>query len=467
MSTLDDEITAAIDAKDPVRLAAILRGVPESRRRALHKTIQERVRDTFDYRREHTALGVAALGVAQGPQQAARVLERIDLSDHAQLAARVLAERQPHWLEGFSHKAISGRSALDGGWRIVRALVRAGVVPRPDLPEYITHISFALGGTYAADPTIRDGLLADPDLLQDEIFELFSVAGAAAAMHTVDGYAERPRGYPLGPEPVSKPHLTWRVTLAGLADEGHIDRARLLDACLGAFLCDLPPTQLGWYVGFHDELKPTLDELAERTGTYLLLLAADAGHPVALAQRVVKALLTSGRLDASAFVSGAEPPLHRREKKHVIAQLRLLDQIARRNPALADQIAVLIAVARAASAGRRGRGVDRIRRPRRARHHRPRNADRRSRLPEGHHAETGRRLPGNRSRVRSRPRRVGDHQRGASRPAESSNPRHTSTAVHRLRYGRPAGRARPHRRTCRHRRSTRIKPAPDHSSPAA
>lgn len=343
MSDPGDEVMAAVDANDPVRVAAALDGLPESRRRVLNKAIQQRVRDTYDHRQ--TALGVAALGLAQGAEQAARALGHVDLGDQAALAARVLAERTPPWLEAFSRKALGGRRALRGGWRIVRALIRSGLVPKPHVPEYITFMPHALGGTFAADPTIREALLTDPDLLTDEIFRLFSVEGAADSMRTIDGYVEQPVFHPFGPEPVPKPHLTWRVTLARLADEGHIDRGRLLDACLGAFFCDLPPNQVGWYLGFHDELEPSIDELAARTETYLRLLAADTGRAVALAQRVLRTLLEAGRLDAARFVAAAEPPLYRREKKHVIAQLRLLDSTARKHPHLACQIVAMTAVA--------------------------------------------------------------------------------------------------------------------------
>ena len=345
MSNTEDEIIAAVKAEDPAGVAAVLRGLSEARRGACNRAIQERIRGTFDHDGEHVALGVAGLGVAQGPQQAARVLERIRLSDHAQLAARVLAERRPRWLADFSHRAITGRGALNGGWRIVRALIRTGEIPKPDLPEYITRIPAALGGIFANDPTIRDGLLADAGLLEDEVFRLFSVEGAAAAMHTVDGHVERHPQRPFGTAPVPKPHLTWRVTLACLANEGHIERARLIDACLGAFFCDLPAAQLTWYIGFHNELEPCLDELADRAQTYLRLLAGAAGPPVALAQRVLERLLATDRLDPGAFVAAAGPPLYRREKKHVIGQLRLLDRTARRNPALADEIGLLVAIA--------------------------------------------------------------------------------------------------------------------------
>ncbi len=348
MSTLDDRLAAAIAAQAGEQVAMLLHGVPEKERRASSKPIHDRLTTLWDFSGEKSALAVAALGLAQSAAQAAEAIRRVDVSNVAALACEVLAERRPGWLEDFSRRILRPRWALQGGWRLTRALIRAGHVPKPEMPEYITFLPHALGGTFGNDPPLYQAVLDDPALLDDEIFRLFTVEGAGRSLGIVDGYIEDVRQLPFGPPPRPKSERsprTWRVTLRRLCDEGHLDRGRLLDACLGAFLSDFPPSQLTWYAGFHAELAPGHDETIERSATYLRLLAADAGSVVGLAQRVLAPLATAGQLDSAELIGASPPVLGRAEKKYVLAQLRLLETIAGRHPELSSQVLQAAALA--------------------------------------------------------------------------------------------------------------------------
>jgi hypothetical protein len=340
VSALDDRLTAAIAAQADEQVASLLRGVPEKERRASSKPIQDQVKSSWDFAGEHSALAIAALGLAQSAAQAAEAVRHVDVSKVAPVACEVLAERRPRWLEDFSRRILLPGWALNGGWRLTRALIRGGHVPKPDMSEYITFLPHALGGTFGNDPPLYQALMDDPALMDDEIFRLFTVEGAGRSLAVVDGYIEDVRHVPLGPPPMSKAERsprTWRVTLKRLCDEGHVDRGRLLDACLSAFLSDFPPSQLIWYAGFHAELAPGRDETIKRSATYLRLLAADAGSVVGLAQRALAPLATVGLLDAAEFIGASRPVLSRAEKKYVLAQLRLLETITGDNPELGPQ----------------------------------------------------------------------------------------------------------------------------------
>ena len=117
--------------------------------------------------------------------------------------------------------------------------------------------------------------LADPGLLDDEVWRLFEVPGAARELAKCDG--------------------TWEQALATLSERGLLDRSRLLDACLDAFFKDFASSQVGWYATFHNRMAPTLDEVAARTGKYLALLATNSAHCVSLAQQACDRLLTLAR----------------------------------------------------------------------------------------------------------------------------------------------------------------------------
>jgi len=315
-------------------LAGINDLAEDARQRAIER-FHQRVRD-----RQHDAAvpGLAVLGTARSPRQAAHALNMID-SDSQQQAVTVLAQRPSAWLAEFCEHAVS--TAESGspatGWQLVRALVRAGHVARPRSPSYITVMPWALTATYApGQPSVRDALLADPTLLQDEIFGLFAVDEAGAVLLTQDNYADKSHW---NHDSQAHPERTWRAALAGLAADGHIDRGRLLDACLGAFFQDFPASQLTWYVRLHEELAPDASELAARSGRYLRLLTADAGTAVGLGQNAITTLVKSGRIDPAEVVEASGPVLVRREKKYAMAQLRLLDSVTREHPELAEAVA--------------------------------------------------------------------------------------------------------------------------------
>jgi hypothetical protein len=363
-----EELGAAIDARDAVAVTRLLLAASEPERIRCANLARERLDSLLDAEAEqraaamapyrvsdterrgfrflrdldgtHAALGLAVLGTARSARQGVSVLDMIDVDKVESQAAAVLTQRPRPWLDEFCERAFSASSwipatGFDPRWRLTRALVRAGVADKPRSGWYIRLLPRALEGG-----SVRDALLADPALLGDEIFDLFTVDDAGGVLRTRDEYHDYPGWNPDGR---AHPERTWRVTLAQLAAEGHIDRDRLLDSCLGAFFCDFRPSQLTWYVRFHAELAPGVDELAARRGSYLRLLAADAGTAVGLGQSAITALLKAGRIDPAEVVEASGPALARPEKKYAAAQLRLLDAIASQHPDLAGNAAEAVA----------------------------------------------------------------------------------------------------------------------------
>jgi Family of unknown function (DUF6493) len=196
-------------------LTGLNRLTEDERERALER-YNQRVRDR---RHEAAVPALAVLGTARSPRQAAQALEMID-NDTEQQAVTVLAQRPSAWLADFCEQAFASQSGAPvTEWRLVRALVRAGHVTRPRSPSYITAIPFGLTHFDRPDrPELRDALLADPALLQEEIFELFTVDEAGALLLTQDNYHDKSHWHHDGS---THPERTWRVTLAGLAADGH------------------------------------------------------------------------------------------------------------------------------------------------------------------------------------------------------------------------------------------------------
>ena len=307
------------------RMARSMAGIPEE------SSAAERKYRTWHELSQTPAFLAAAVGLAGGRGPAARILDEMnswELPEEAYDAiAGVLADRRPDWLAELvrSRLAIRFSTGADA-WILARRLVRLGAIDRPDVPAYTTRMPQALmhTGGYGAR-SVLEGLLADPGLLDDEVWRLFAVPGAGQGL----AWAEE----------------EWSQALAVVAERGMLDRGRLLDACLDAFVRDFPPNTVSWYLRFHDRLAPTLAEKAGRTGKYLALLAAASKPGVTLGQRVCGELLDTGDLDPAAFLAASAPALVFPQKSVATAQLKLIGKVAATRPAVRDQAMVTSAEA--------------------------------------------------------------------------------------------------------------------------
>jgi hypothetical protein len=289
-----------------------------------------------EYRRWHElsqtpAFLAAAVGLAGGRGPAARILDEVnswELPGEAYDAiAGVLADRNPGWLSELVRDRLTTRFSTGvDAWILARRLVRLGVIDRPGVPEYTLQMPQALTVAGGYGPrSVLEGLLADPGLLDDEVWRLFEVPGAGQWLAWGDDQ--------------------WVRALAAVAGRGLLDRGRLLDACLDAFVRDFPPNTVGWYLRFHDQLGPAPAETAARTGKYLALLAAGNKPGVTLGQRVCGELLDAGALDPAAFLTASAPALVFPQKSVATAQLKLIGKIAATRPGVRDQALVTAAEA--------------------------------------------------------------------------------------------------------------------------
>lgn len=233
----------------------------------------------------------------------------------------------------------SGVRELLGSWSLPRWLVRLGAIDRPVIPEYGAVMASGLAqspplsgpiptrfGEPMPEPAGTGGdllaraILDDPGLLEHEIWRLFTDPGVGREMEGGLAWGELRVGE------------QWADALLELAGHGHLDRDRLLDECLDAFLRDLPPNHVGWYAGFHDRLAPSDDEVAARSARYLALLAARSKPGVSLGQRMCALLMDpefpAGRLDPEAFLAPSGPALLFPQKSVATAQLKLIGKVA-------------------------------------------------------------------------------------------------------------------------------------------
>ncbi|WP_332642670.1 DUF6493 family protein [Aeromicrobium sp.] len=286
----------------------------------------------------HAALAV--LATADGWRQAMVATTHgfgFERSEFFECASAILKARDPGWLPEFVTGLLD-----DGGtwnWCLVRSLVRADAVAKPDHPEYYRGTVRGVPDYTRDRRPLIDRLDADPGLIGNHLLGMVSTEGTGRLLAYHDKFEE---GAHYVSDSAAMAARTWRVTLLVLSQEERLDRGRLLDAVLAAPLRDWASADLAWYVGMHDALAPTLDEIAERQGTYVRLLTVEHGPSVKLAQRELLRLMPDPRFEAEPFLAASQAALGRSDKATVSAHLRLLEKLAKahRNVSITDTVRI-------------------------------------------------------------------------------------------------------------------------------
>ena len=220
-------------------------------------------------------------------------------------AIAVLRDRRPTWILEWAELVCEVSPAH---WRLVRALVREGLCPTPATDAYVLGLVHCAKPAWIAHDAVRPPPLleSDPELLETEIWRVFEVEGNRDVSLTGgEGF--------------------WQPTLLELEASGRLDRARMLDATLGALARDFAQHKAGFYSRLHDALKPTPTELADRATRYLDLLASRISPTVTLATRALQTIAKAGSLDAEQFVAAAPGA---RNVRGAAAALAVLDILA-------------------------------------------------------------------------------------------------------------------------------------------
>ena len=313
-----------------------------------HQSGAHRAYDQWRAIAQGRAYQAAVFGLAGGVKVALQAAEDFGgylVHDDAdtEMVVAVLADRRPPWLADFVdrhlHRFGEWHSGVDA-WPLARKLVRLGTIPKPEVPEYTTLMPRALAGPdpYLPSPrtarrkvrrdpvtTIVEALLADPGLLEDEVWRLFTVPDAGKALADMG--------------------QTWVEALARLAEQGDLDRGRLIDACLSAFTRDFHPNRVSWYAALLERLDPSVAEISDRSSAYLGLLTATSKTGVQLGQAAARALLTAGKLDPDMLLDVSGPALLHPQKNIAMAQLKLVETVLAQVPDSAARAVATIAAA--------------------------------------------------------------------------------------------------------------------------
>ncbi|RYP85891.1 hypothetical protein EKO23_11335 [Nocardioides guangzhouensis] len=341
-----DELIAMFGSEHRHTLVDRLAPLTEVERKKLAPAVRAWGKENYPDRTSRAGFFLAALGTLGGPRQVATAFSFFWGPDHGQvdLAIRVLRDRQPHWLPELPDALLAESS----NWPLVRALVREGLAARPaESADYLLHLVHGVRADprWDATETTRQCLERDPGLLEHELWDLLALETAGRRLAYQDSWLQKPWTPPGRPAEARReptPERTWRHGLAALANDGVIDRSRLLDAALAAPLQDWAAVDIAWYVGLLGELDPTDDEVLARQQVWCRLLTVDHGPSVKLAQKRLLGLVD--RLDVDPLLEASRATLARPDKSSVAAQLRLLAAVARAHPAAAVGDAAAVAL---------------------------------------------------------------------------------------------------------------------------
>ena len=220
----------------------------------------------------------------------------------------VLASRGRAFYETLARRLVA-EDGFWGGWKLVRRGVRDGLIEPPPGEDYVRGLVFGVVTLYGESPPLVPVLLADPKLLEREVWQLFEIDA--------------------GPE-LSNAGDRWTDALTQLARDGQLDRTRLLDASLDALLRDFRPSSVGWYAELHERLAPTREERLERLDRYLALVTSPA--PAVVKEGLAALRAVEDAVPPESFARVAPTPFTQRQKNLATETLSMLARLCKLHP---------------------------------------------------------------------------------------------------------------------------------------
>ncbi|MFS0695520.1 DUF6493 family protein [Streptomyces nitrosporeus] len=325
------DVLTAVRAGDTGRLPALLAPLDRGLRRdllaGLKKLRAELRASGWDRWEERDlvspALLVAGAACQTGAAAAASWIGGRDMRRRRQPPVRelieVLADRDPRWLGDLAHRLADRPSTSEEDYPLILGLVRRAGCPMPTSDGCVEGWATA---AWSGRGKLIDVLRRDPHLTAF-VPRLFETPEPVTTLT----WPSEPDG-----------HRHWPGALAGLAAEGLLDRAALLDACTARLLRGGAALHLKPYRSVLEALRPTAEEERERTADWIAL-TSDAPSPVAgHAQQVLARLAEAGHVSPARLAEMSAAVFFRPEKKLLRAQLVLLGRVLARDPAAAPEL---------------------------------------------------------------------------------------------------------------------------------
>jgi Family of unknown function (DUF6493) len=316
--SLVEPLNEAIRADDTRRVRDLVVSAPEKERRAAAKEV-EGLLFVGDYSVRNAAR-LAFVGTATA-RRVSRWAWAVGAAGGEEVVYEVVAARGRGFVEALA-RAMARQEATPF-WRLVRRAVREGLIERPDAEGYTRGMVSSVGEwNIRSVARIYRGLLADEELLEDEVWRIFEV-DCGRELRFAAPYEAGERGMRWGAN-------SWTHALRRLSEEGRLDRQRLLDASLDALMRDFRASFVGSYVRLHEELEPSPEERLARIDRYLALLTSPTPAVVKAGLAGLKA--TGDAVPPDQLARAATSALAHNQKNLATQTLALLARAAERSP---------------------------------------------------------------------------------------------------------------------------------------
>jgi hypothetical protein len=336
---------------DQPGVARLILEATEPERLAFAKVVEAGIKgaDPEVYWRAHVnpapGYALAVIGTAPTAARAATMLLRRGLRDSWQQIqfdrlTKIAGARQLDWLGELGERLcarLPTRDVWDGGdWAFTAQVLQAGAT-QPPVTEGVVRgwLARLIRPRGERMPPLSMRLRDDPylDLLLPGVFEIDGMGADIYNATWGEGSA------------LPKSGIRFHDAVAALVVEGRLERKTTLAAIVDRLARGDKPNALRPFVLLHDELAPTVDEIAAHVLDYARLLAEGPGAIATLAQRCLRTLDDTGRLDLDTLLDASPPVLLRKEKTVVKAQITWLEKVARREPERAGDVFATIAAA--------------------------------------------------------------------------------------------------------------------------
>ncbi len=215
----------------------------------------------------------------------------------------------------------------------VTDLIEAGLLDKPRSNGYVAGLIASCSWLNKNRNGLAECLLSKANFISEDVWLLFEFDGTAQdCLASADKY-------------LTNMGESWQTVLVSFANQGILDRERLLDESLRALCRDFNQFRAGWFSRFHEALEPTAVERARRSQSYLTLLNSAVPPTVSFALTMILSIDKASPFSFRDLATYMANLLSSKSKQTVLGALRLLQACAAREANERKEICLVACVA--------------------------------------------------------------------------------------------------------------------------
>jgi hypothetical protein len=208
---------------------------------------------------------------------------------------------------------------------LLRKQFKDGLIPKPQSELYYQ----SLMGWRDHKLTLKELLLDNKDVLEEDLWHFFEIEGnGELSLAAVDKY--------------SAPNQSWTEALCYLAQEGLIDRQKLLDASLSALGRGFAQFRATWHSSLHERLAPTVQERSARLAQYGALLANPVPTVASFALKAIEAIDKHSGLPIDFVQQNLPLAMTSQTKSNAVSAIAILQRAVKKDKAFALTAAEIV-----------------------------------------------------------------------------------------------------------------------------